>query len=125
MANSLLLDIVVVVAILLPFAVAAILLLHASTRRRFYRRISQSSPNPVVVFDSRGRLAALTPGLLIFQRRPPAALASHATLLTHLSHTKNRVEIDSIVYCCTLKSLVDRKWGKYCVVELEKVGRTT
>lgn len=93
-------------------------------RRKFYRRIVALATKPVLVYNNRGELFDLTPGLLIFERRPADPITSKERLFTHLSHTRNRVEIDSIVYRCTVKSLVDKKWGEYTVAELEVEGRS-
>lgn len=118
------LDSFALVIIIVAFGVAITwLVAQFKARRKFYRRIVAEARSPVLVYNSRGKLVDLTPGLLIFERRPAEPITSLQGLSTHLSHSKNQVEIDSIVYRCAVKSLVDKKWGEYVVAELAVKGR--
>lgn len=99
------------------------ILIRAWSERRFFFRISSEYPLPVLIYDYRGRLRYLSPGILIFDRKPPVSILTHSALLTQLSHPEKLVEVDSIIYRCELNSLTDKNRGDYCVATLEFVRR--
>ncbi len=97
--------------------------IRAWSERRFFFRVSSKYPLPVLIYDNRGRLRYLSPGILIFNKKPPVSILTQSTLVTQVSHPEKLVEVDSIIYRCELNSLTDKNRATYCVATLEFVRR--
>ena len=113
------------IPVLLPAALIVLtwILVRIRAQRRFFARVAGEFSLPVLVYDRRGRLRYLSPGLLIFDKTPPVSILTQSALIAQLSRSDKLVEVDSIIYRCELNSLTDKNRGAYCVATLEFVGR--
>ncbi len=99
------------------------ILIRAWAERRFFARIASNNPLPVLIYDHRGRLRYLSPGILIFDKKPPVSILTQSSIAARMSHPEKLVEVDSIVYRCELNSLTGKNRRSYCVATLEFVRR--